>query len=184
VANFGITAQVFRANSLYDPDYTGGGHQPNGFDQIIAAYQHFTVTDAKIRVSLKQLSTGGGSIEPGTFVLAMSDTGTLVASQASLQGMLEKRTVMCFGAYSGQGGITSASAFEGQLSVSRLLGKTRRELVEMANLRGDAASNPAEGYFFELGFFSESNNPGAINFCAEIEYTAVFTEPVANFGDS
>jgi len=175
---------VFRANSLYDPNYTGGGHQPNGFDQLIAAYNHFTVISSKIRVKLKQLGTGGGTIEPGTFTLSFSDTGTLVASQSSLAGLLEKRTTLCSGDYGAQGQIQSASAFYGQLSIPALLGKSRSQVIEMSQLRGTAAASPTEGYFFELGFFSESNNPGAITWVAEIEYDTVFSEPVANFGDS
>lgn len=40
----------FRCNSLYDPDYTSTGHQPLGFDQAGALYDHYTVVGAKISV--------------------------------------------------------------------------------------------------------------------------------------
>jgi len=184
VANFGISAQVFRANSLYDPDYTGTGHQPNGFDQLIAAYNHYTVVGCRIRVSQLQIGTGGGNIEPGFLVLAWSDTGTFIVSQSSLQGTLEKRNVLASTAYAGNNAALQENVLQGTISIAKLLGKTDQQLVEMANLRGDASSNPVEGYFFELGLMGVSSNPGAITVIVELEYDAVFTEPVTNFGDS
>lgn len=41
---------VFRANSLFDPDYTGAGHQPRGFDQLCSSngpYNRYLVTGVK-----------------------------------------------------------------------------------------------------------------------------------------
>lgn len=40
--------QQFRANSLFDPDLTGTGHQPYGFDQFKAYYATYMVTSSKI----------------------------------------------------------------------------------------------------------------------------------------
>ena len=41
---------IFSANGLYDPDITGVGHQPVGFDQMGQMFDHYTVIAAKIRV--------------------------------------------------------------------------------------------------------------------------------------
>lgn len=38
----------FRMNSLFDPDYTGTGHQPQWFDQLAAVYATYRVYAAKI----------------------------------------------------------------------------------------------------------------------------------------
>lgn len=43
-----ITKNAFSMNSLYDPDYTGVGHQPYGFDQWGALYQYYTVLGSKL----------------------------------------------------------------------------------------------------------------------------------------
>lgn len=42
----------YRLNSLYDPDATIGGHQPQGFDQMAAIYMKYNVykTHVKIRI--------------------------------------------------------------------------------------------------------------------------------------
>ncbi len=41
----------FRANDCFDPDETGVGHQPRGFDQIIPMYEHFTVIGSKMKAT-------------------------------------------------------------------------------------------------------------------------------------
>lgn len=57
VANLDATAvipavHVFRANDLYDPDFTGVGHQPRGFDELMAFYEKFTVIGGRVRVDI------------------------------------------------------------------------------------------------------------------------------------
>jgi len=184
VANFGTNQQVFRANSLYDPDYTGGGHQPNGFDQLIAAYNHFTVLRARLRVRVLQVGSGGGVIEPGAIVLAWSDSGTFMASQADYPACIEKRNVLASAFYGSSTSTGNTFTLTGSLDILKLLRKKQDELVEMANLRGSSAANPAEIYFLEVGLFSFSSNPGAITVISDIEFDSVFTEPVTNYGDS
>lgn len=46
-----VASYVFRGNSLFDPDYTGTGHQPMLFDQYSAVYSTYQVLGAKITMS-------------------------------------------------------------------------------------------------------------------------------------
>ena len=44
--NNALSVYRFRCNSVYDPDYTGTGHQPYGYDQITPLYSQFNVRGA------------------------------------------------------------------------------------------------------------------------------------------
>jgi len=47
VATLNTATQFYRLNSLFDPDATGGGHQPYGFDQLAALFAHYRVYKCK-----------------------------------------------------------------------------------------------------------------------------------------
>lgn len=49
---------VFRANSIYDPRYGLGGHQPNGHDEYQAIYGYYRVTRACMTVSVMSNTDG------------------------------------------------------------------------------------------------------------------------------
>ncbi len=47
LAGAGVQQHVYRSNSLFDPDLTGAGHQPMGFDELNNFYNFYTVTAFK-----------------------------------------------------------------------------------------------------------------------------------------
>lgn len=53
------TEQVFRLSSLYDPDFTGTGHQPYGFDQLAALYKKYMVSDVLVKVTFMNPGVNG-----------------------------------------------------------------------------------------------------------------------------
>jgi len=58
---------AFSCNSMFDPDNTGVGHQPMGFDEMAAIYGHYSVVGSKITVRCTpavSLTTGGAVDSP------------------------------------------------------------------------------------------------------------------------
>lgn len=53
--------RVIRGNNLYDPDFTGTGHQPMGFDQFATLYNTYRVLGAKITARLVPRDATAGS---------------------------------------------------------------------------------------------------------------------------
>lgn len=50
-------AYQYRINSLFDPDLTGGGHQPLGFDQYATLYNKYRVHGMKYKITFTSRST-------------------------------------------------------------------------------------------------------------------------------
>jgi hypothetical protein len=81
-------ATVFRCNDLYDPDQSGVGHQPRGFDQLLAAagpYTRFVVHSCDVRATfINTVATN-----PTVCFLHFSKELPLVADFASPQDPME-----------------------------------------------------------------------------------------------
>jgi len=61
---------IFRANSLYDPNYSGAGHQPLGYDQWTTFYTNWVVTQMNVKFTCTP---------PGLSTTAPSENNALVA---------------------------------------------------------------------------------------------------------
>lgn len=81
-----IAKQVFRANSLFDPDFTGVGHQPMYYDQLAALYANYVVLGSKIRVLFSPIADTISTTQPsGPFEIGLlSDPGATTSATASM----------------------------------------------------------------------------------------------------
>lgn len=78
--------QVFRLNSVYDPDFTGAGHQPLYYDQLTAIYNKYVVISANVRVDFSPLTddTESTTTGPYTVGLTMNNSNSWASSGATL----------------------------------------------------------------------------------------------------
>ena len=86
----GCSGHTFAANGLYDPDISGTGHQPMGFDQIAQLYLRYTVTAVRMKVS--HLQQGSTTVVPGAFGIILNDDVSLTAG-TPLSKCAEQRNV-------------------------------------------------------------------------------------------
>ena len=66
---------TFRLNSLYDPNLTGTGHQPYGYDQMAALYKRYIVSGVKVHITFTDPSADGVAV--GCMVQASGGAGAL-----------------------------------------------------------------------------------------------------------
>lgn len=75
--------QVFRGNSLNDPDYTGVGHQPRAYDQFTALYDKYRVLGSSITARIAYgSSASAGAINLIACVIPSSSPTSLAAENA------------------------------------------------------------------------------------------------------
>ena len=161
-------AYVFSANGLFDPDVTGTGGQPMSFDQAMTFFNHYTVHNARIRVTFMSNSTTL-RVSVGLFVSGSSTVTT------SIEQLLENGDG-AFQVLEFAGAYGSAATFQRKLSTARFQSVT--DVMDDPNMRGDSASNPTEQAYFHLVVYnSASATVVSTDFQAVIEYDSTFHEP-------
>lgn len=172
IGTFGVTAVgwVFSANGLYDPDITGTGHQPLGFDQLMTFFNHYTVTQSWINV---------------TFLNSATNTPCMVAlsvQRASSPLSSYQRVLECGDAVFGNcGAITGSGGPPGTVLRHHVKVANFQSIPNVLNddtLRGTAAANPATQMYFVLYVTGLTTSDQSISAQVVIDFEAVFTEPL------
>lgn len=175
----GIASQVYRANCCYDPDSTGSGHQPMGFDQLCLMFNQFTVLGSKITV--RATESTAGSLLGMHWGIMLTDSGTRTAAMSGIEQILEqeggkKRSRQTFGAYGGNALITPHNS---------MCTKTfsLRKFFNIKDTTGreyqcTSAATPTEMAYFEVwGCSVYGNDPSSHSFIAELEFIVQCHEP-------
>lgn len=165
----------FRANSIYDPNYTGVGRQPRFRDQLMDLYNHYVVIGSKIRVTWSPRwdddTTGNTNVLAGVY---LNDDTTITPTTAiefsEISGGLHGRNVK-FMAPGSSTPYVITKTFSGR----KVFGKYD---LNNSNFRGTATTNPTEESIYTLWIYN--NDGGAVaaywSCFVEIEYIVVFSE--------
>jgi len=173
-----VVVYEYRANGMYDPEVAVGGHQPYGFDQLMAQYEQFTVYKAKITAEMVQVTTNSDQVWQ---LMVYSTTGVAAAAFAagSINGLRElpiiSRTLMpTTGQY--QGGARSATVY---CDCAKMFGRKPSDLYGLEKYSGSDAADPTDQLYFALvghqPNLAESTTDVA--FMVTITYHACFTQP-------
>jgi len=163
-----VATYVFRANDLFDPDFTGTGHQPMGFDQLMVFYNHFCVTRAKLIVTFKCYS----SVDQTVCIRQDATNAPLTVIDRIIEfGGLTMAQVGSSGEFGGQ------VTLDLTLDIAKLQGVTRTALTADPTLRGDAATSPTEVTYFHVAAWDAVGNGANIQCSVILEQEAHFMEP-------
>jgi len=144
--NGGLDYHVFRMNGMYDPDFTGTGHQPVFFDQLTPIYEHWTVIGAKITFHIVPSTN---ATYPAQFILFQNSASGATFSSQSVIAEQNKATVRqtCMGS-------TRPIVLKLKYSAKKTFGGS---VLGNPELQGTAAADPTEISFAYLGV--RTNDP-------------------------
>lgn len=161
---------TFSANGMYDPNISGVGHQPYGFDQLCALYNHYYVMGAKIRITA--VTTNAYYI----MGVKLCDSNTLnsaVPDYIMEQPGFKKRII---GNNSGAVAPSIVQTFS-----TRKFFKLKSKAFVLADdtLSGSASANPAEQAFFVIVLQPavSSQDVSIATFQVTVDYVATFVGP-------
>jgi len=166
-----ISSYTFCANDLFDTNRSGIGHQPYGFDQLMALYNHYQVIGSKIRI------TPTAQIDEG-YVYGLQLNDAITMSSADVETICEqpyaKRRIVA-------PGTNKATTMSQTFSLKKFFGANNNVNTLMGNrtFMGQVNTSPAEAAFFIVWCASNTYpvDPSPITFHVEIEYLAKFSEP-------
>jgi hypothetical protein len=156
---------IFNLAGLYDPDVALGGHQPFGYDQLMAFYNRYTVLSARITVDAIAVSVPiffGVAVSINS-TAAYSSYNTYVESGSTVYRILDDPTP-------GNNRVSTA------VDISKFTGRV--DLVDDPDRSGSLTANPATGLYFHV-LVQDVNKTSTCN--AELnvvlEFDALFSEP-------
>ena len=160
---------VFSCNGLFDPNISGIGHQPRGFDQVMTLYDHYVVVGSKITVYAWNPDTVYGAMVS----VHIQDTST---TTTDIENVLERRNARSKLVSSRNGGIDNC-IISYKVNPNNFLGRSKP--LSDPNLKGNTSANPSEQCYFVVSVagMNDLADIGGIACYAKIEYTAVLIEP-------
>jgi hypothetical protein len=163
----GVTAShVFTGNGIYDPDITGTGHQPLGFDQWIGFYNHFTVTGFTMKV---YFSNNSNNVPVFGGIKVSADGGSITNGQASIEQGNCKWTVM---PPNDSGVVKTVTITQDN---SKYFGK---DVLKDRDFMGSSVGNPLEQLYPTIFAFPNSTTDVAsVVAHVIIDYRVQFSEP-------
>lgn len=167
-----IANHAFNMISVYDPDLTGIGHQPYGWDQLIPNYDHAVVISTKaICTAVPSTDTNNGSI--CVWGICLRDTsGTLGTNPDTiLEAPYCRYSVIGF----------SNGYYQRKLSIAQSTKKFMgvKDVLDNSQLQNTSSSGPSDGYVLEVFQFGANStvDPDEITVRVRLEFNVMFIEP-------
>lgn len=151
---------IFNLNSLYDPNRTGFGHQPYGFDPLAQLYNRYRVISCGWRI------TSPNTVIPRQLgCMPSNDPGISYTTFSELKENPRAKYVMHVpGAY--------ALVLSGKCYIPSLMGRTRSQYMADDKYQADVTGSPAELalLYIQTSKADDSADTGA-NIQVILEYT-------------
>lgn len=133
------TSQVMNLNSIYDPDRSGTGHQPLGYDQWSQFYKKYRVFKVAYDITFTN-DAGGGTA--GTVVAIVNQNGSGVAAGSVGDATFEQPHVRK--GVLGNSNSASSRSFKGVVSLPRIAGRPSISYKSDDRYQANFGFNPNE----------------------------------------
>jgi len=154
-------------NSLYDPDLTGTGHQPYGYDQLKVFFQNYLVTEVTIEMQVVQQTYNGDTVTV-SFLPWYSATAPPTAQDYLAE----------VGSESIQLPAGQVVKYKRTFSLPEILAIAPAEYLSDTQYRTAVGANPTLAPVFNLSYTCGSATQPTFTVRALLTYKALFTDSV------
>jgi len=153
----------YRLNSLFDPNFSGGGHQAYGFDNLALLYNRYRVIATGWRIQQPQAYNG---VSITTAAMPSNDVGIITFTDF---GTMAENPRTKYVTNNPGGPLVTLS---GKSYLPRLMGRTKPQYMADDNYQANVLSNPAETALLYISTFATSTGQGAAaNLNVILEFT-------------
>jgi len=168
-SNGAVVDQVFNINSMFDPDRTGTGHQPLGFDQYSGFFNKYRVYKCKVTVQAVQTGTGTSVIG----LLADNVTSAYAGMTNYLEqpGAIKKPVIQ----------VSNPVYISRTYDLWKVTGKEFKEYMSDDIYAATFAASPSENILAHVGFWTVTGGTVAtdvLSFVTTLEMTAELFDPI------
>jgi hypothetical protein len=137
----------FAGNGLFDPDVTGVGTQPTGFDQWCAFYQRFRVLASHCRVQAINPTAATNAASMADISLVPTNTTTAFANSdiAASQPYCKRTLANTIGM-----GPNGPTRLESMMETDLILGVSKEAVLSELTYSGSASTNPADNWYWRI----------------------------------
>jgi len=160
-----LSTYQWKANGMFDPNFTGGGHQPYYFDQISPLYDHYCVVGSRINVKFTPIAANSVPAIIGCYI--NDDTTVSTTTVALQENKLAKWKVTAFNEQ-------QTHEFTLNWSAKKFFGKG---VLANTDLQATAGTDPNELSVYSV-FIDASTQVTAVTYqiTATISYIVVWKE--------
>lgn len=155
---------AFNLNSVFDPNQTGVGHQPYGFDQLTPIYNRYRVIGCKYVVNAYSTTSairfGTICTNDGPPINNMSELAENPRAQTRVQ--LPNGNTM---------------TISGNISIPKLMGRTKQQYMADDRFQAQVTASPAELALLTIYGAGLNDAVTDINVVVTLEYTVEFFDP-------
>jgi len=151
---------LFYANSIYDPDYTGAGHQPYGHDTWATVYNHYEVQ--KSRISCTFTSDNNTTTNTATQIVGIAIKDDLTV-ESNFDTIREAK-----GAHYGLMNVSSKKTITNGFNMKKMFPRTSSE-----SSGAQFGANPTEQAIYQVFItgITGAVDPAPTNVMVTIDYT-------------
>lgn len=157
----------FLANSVWDPDSTGIGHQPYGMDQLTLLYNRYRVINCSYVVN-GTVTNGGTEVNSIIGVLPANEGAAISGGIAEFQENPRAKYVTQY--------VGSERTLRGNVYLPALVGRTKSQYMADDRYQAQTNSSPVENAVINLFFgnLDGSLTTAAADLNVVLEYTVEF----------
>jgi len=170
ISSPGTNEYFYCMNGLYDPNITGIGHQPAGFDQLMTMYDHYVVIGCKAIITVLNSDDNHGAL----VCLDLRDSAQSLGDMRQAQ---ESGTCK-FVTLGNDRNSKSQQTITYNVNPNKFLGRSKP--LSDPELKGSASSNPTEKCYLSIcstALRQDQANGEKLVFNVVLEYQAILIEP-------